>query len=375
MELNELTTALKSVEEKMEKTLSASTQNSEKLKALGEEQTKLARELVELQQKSAFRPVGETKQVSLGEQFTASKEYQALTSGSTRSIRVNLDASDMNPHKTPEGVVIPDRRAGIVHPAYYDKPVEKLLNAMTTTSNMVEFVKEATWFSHAVEVAEGTAKPKSGITFAVQQAPVQTVAHIAKVTKQLLADTPAIAAYINTRMIDGLAWRVEKEIVQGDGVTPNLKGLFAEGNYTPHGFTKKTCGSTLDLLSMSIATLQSLGYAPSAVLLNPLDWNVIALAKDTSGKYLIGDPASAIQNRVWGLPVVVSQAVERDKFLVGDFAAAGSVYTRQGITVEIFDQDEDNVSKNLVTIRVECRKALCIELPHALIGGSLTLAE
>ena len=61
------------------------------------------------------------------------------------------------------------------------------------------------------------------------------------------------------------------------------------------------------------------------------------------------------------------------KFLVGDFNQAATLWTRQGMTVEMFEQDSDNVQKNLVTIRAERRLGFGVERVKAMCGGTLTL--
>ena len=104
--------------------------------------------------------------------------------------------------------------------------------------------------------------------------------------------------------------------------------------------------------------------------MNPLDWADLTLAKKTDGSYLLANPASTTQEVIWGVPVVLSASVDTGKFMVGDFFAAATIYTHSGTVIEIFEQDGDNVQKNLLTIRAECRKALAVEVPAALIGGS-----
>ena len=59
--------------------------------------------------------------------------------------------------------------------------------------------------------------------------------------------------------------------------------------------------------------------------------------------------------------------------MVGDFTQAATLWTRQGMTVELFEQDVDNVQKNLVTIRAERRLGFGIERVSALVGGDLAL--
>ena len=52
---------------------------------------------------------------------------------------------------------------------------------------------------------------------------------------------------------------------------------------------------------------------------------------------------------------------------------AATLWPRQGMTVEMFEQDMDNVQKNLVTIRAERRLGFGVERPKALCGGDLVL--
>ena len=98
------------------------------------------------------------------------------------------------------------------------------------------------------------------------------------------------------------------------------------------------------------------------------------MTKNKSGDYYLGHPASVAPKTLWGLPVWTTPAVPVDKFLVGDFTQAATLWTRQGMVVEAFEQDVDNVEKNLVTIRAERRLGFGVERATALVGGDLVLA-
>ena len=71
------------------------------------------------------------------------------------------------------------------------------------------------------------------------------------------------------------------------------------------------------------------------------------------------------------MPVVASTAVP-----AGNIVCAASdammFWNRQGITVEIFNQNEDDVEKNLLTVRAEARGAFSVFRPAAVIVGSIT---
>jgi hypothetical protein len=60
----------------------------------------------------------------------------------------------------------------------------------------------------------------------------------------------------------------------------------------------------------------------------PSDWRRIRLTKDFESRYLFGPPGEDVAPRLFGLPVVPTQAIVADKFVVGSFQAAGTIYDR-----------------------------------------------
>jgi HK97 family phage major capsid protein len=129
-----------------------------------------------------------------------------------------------------------------------------------------------------------------------------------------------------------------------------------------------------DLIRRVIGDLQAADYPPNAILLNPTDWAVIEVLKDTQGRYLLGNPSSAAAPAIWGIPVIPTNAVTADTFLVGALDMAATIYNRDGVAVALSEEDASNFTTNLVTIRAERRLALGIERPAALRGGDLTPA-
>lgn len=369
MELND---SIKALSDKIDAAANAAAEKSAasaaEIKALSDKCAAMSQDIQALQQSAIAPTFEEKKTMTFAEKLASNDLYRAFVDGRARSVRFAL--ADI---VTPAGAVAPET-AGVAAEPGVPLNVEGLFAAASTASNLVEFVREASYTNAAAGVAEAAAKPESAMTFATVQAPVQTIAHYLRITKQLAADAPALASYISSRMAYGVAQKVEAQLVAGDGKAPNLSGIFAAGNYTAHGFGASDADSLLDLIALSISKVEQAGFAPTAALFNPVDWAKLAISKDGDKRYLLGDPAAADGMRVWGLPVVVSAAVPAGKFAVGDFRSAGTVFTRQGTVVELFEQDADNVTHNLVTVRAECRKALAIEHPDAIVGGALALA-
>ena len=93
------------------------------------------------------------------------------------------------------------------------------------------------------------------------------------------------------------------------------------------------------------------------------------LLKDTDGKYLLGDPQTVVAPSLFGLPVIVTKSMTAGSFLVGDFMSAGTLYDRWAPRVEVGFENDD-FTKNLITIRAENRLALAVKNGDALVYGS-----
>ena len=112
-------------------------------------------------------------------------------------------------------------------------------------------------------------------------------------------------------------------------------------------------------------------FPATGVVLNPIDWDVMGGVKDTTGRYIIGNPQGTASPTLWGLPVVATNAMAEDKFLVGAFRLGAQVFDRWLARVEVATENEDDFIKNLVTILCEERLALAVYRPQAFIFGDL----
>ena len=341
------------------------------LENIGIEQRVLADRLLAVEQKATAQP--EKKELtSWGDQFIKNARYADFAGGHMAKLRVEvkntLTGSDTN--------VAPQRNAGIVAGASLPFSMEALLPSTTTSSNAIEFTKEASFTNNASEVAEGSAKAESALTWSLVNMPVSTVAHWIKISKQLAADAPALAAYVNTRMAYGVNQKVDVQLVVGDGTAPNISGTYDSGNFTAHGIADAALGSTFKkfvLIRKVMAALYAAGYPADAIVLNPADWASmeIELMTTAAGQTLYSVSEGG-QPRLFGLPVIQAIGMAADTFQVGRFSEAYMVYNREGVTVEMSDSDSDNFTKNLITLRAERRLALATEKPAAVRGGDLS---
>lgn len=343
------------------------------LENIGTQQRELADRLLQIEQKGTAGPE-QKSEISWGEQFIKNARYADFAGGNMAKLRVEvkntLVGSDTN--------VAPDRRPSIVGGAMLPFSMEALLPSTTTNSNAIEFTKENVFTNSAAEAAEGAAKAESSLTWTLVNMPISTVAHWIKISKQLAADAPALAAYVNSRMRYGVNQKVDTQLVVGDGTAPNISGTYDTGNFTAHGYANAALGSTLKklvLIRKIMADLYAAGYPADAVVLNPADWATIEIELfTTAAGQTLYSVNEAGQARLFGIPVIQAIGMAADTFQVGRFSEAYMVYNREGVVVEMSDSDSDNFTKNLITLRAERRLALATEKPAAVRGGDLTPA-
>ncbi len=230
-----------------------------------------------------------------------------------------------------------------------------------TTAGAVEFVQETSFTNNAAVVAEAAAKPKSDKVFTPTTVPVRTIAHYFKVSRQTFDDLPFVASQIEANGIYGVQKVEDNQLLNGSGVAPNLTGFMTVATAAPTPPAAATGATLIDAIGLSVFDLAAKGFLADGTVINPADWGRVALLKNTQGNYLFANPMEFAPNaRVWGTRVVQTSNMTVGNFLVGSFTGHCLLVDREDINVQIATQNEDDFIKNMVTVLVEERLALCI---------------
>ena len=246
--------------------------------------------------------------------------------------------------------------------------IRDLMTVLNTTSGNVEYAEQTLRDNQAAPQVEGALKAESDYAWELKNLPVRTIAHWTKASVQILADAPQLESMIDSEMRYGLALQEEVQLLNGSGTGANLTGMItaATAYVDPIGVASPTM---LDTIGTSMLQVTLADFEPNGIAMHPSDWMRIRLLKDADGKYILGDPGEATAPVLFGLPVVATTAMTVDKFLVGDFARAATLYDREGANVALSTEDGDNFVKNMVTIRAEERLGLAIKQATALSYG------
>jgi HK97 family phage major capsid protein len=330
--------------------------------------------LDEMEQKMARRGHSEAGAQTAGERFVEDEGFKAFAGQTRPRGRAIVEVKDITSLTTDAagsvGTLVQSQRvAGTILPQRR-MTIRALLAQGSTNSSSIEYDKEKVFTNSAAPVAEGTLKPQSELQYEEATATVRTIAHWMRTSVQILADAPALRSIIDQRLRYGLAFQEEVQLLTGSGSGQNLRGLITAATaYAAPGSLSAT--TPVDVVRLMILQVALAEYPANGIVMNPIDMAAIEMSKDTAGGYLIGDPQGTINKRLWGLPVVETQAVTVDKALVGAFDLAAQIFDRQDATVEVSTEDQDNFVKNKVTIRAEERLALAIYREAALVYGDL----
>lgn len=334
------------------------------LRALSE---KFESTITEISQKMDSARKESAPELTAGAEFVKSEQFKQLLAGQTQRARFEVKNTVTSGSTT----VFPQQNPAIIRGNFAPLTIRELFRSIPVTSNMVNSLRELSWTNDAAEVSQGAAKPESDLTFEQYNVPITTVAHWIKISNQLLADAPAVVAYIDTRARDGLAQRIDAQLLNGNGTSPNLSGLTDSGNFT--AYTATSGDLLVDAINRAKYALWATGNMPDTVIVNPAAWGAMERTREGTGTgaYLYGAPGTMAGDNPFGLRIVLSNNMAADKFLVGAIDASAVLYTRQGATVEMGYVNAD-FTNNLVTIRIEERLGLGVERPAGILYGSFT---
>lgn len=276
------------------------------------------------------------------------------------------------------GILRPDRVRPYVTAAERRLTMREVLPASPTDSNAIEFPKENAFTNVASPQVEGNDKSESSLTFTIGTAAVRTIAHWIPASRQVLDDWDQLRRIIETKMLYGLLYKEEAEILSGDNTGVHLNGLITQATAYNTALTG-TNDTKIDFVRNAIAQLDVADeMGADFVVVNPLDfWEMVGLkdAASNQGAYLSGSPfAFQTPFRLYGKLLVPTNAITSGVFLVGNSAQA-EIFDRQQATVAISTEHSDYFVKNLVAIRVEERVALAVYRTGAFVTGNYSSAS
>ena len=306
---------------------------------------------------------------------------ESLLKGNANAAKFEIKAGDMTMANSYTGVVagetvVPDFKFDPSRSVH----IRNLIPNGSTDAQTIRFPKESAYDDGAAATAQGSTLGQSDFDITATSVNVEKIGTFMRITEEMLADTPQLTSYLSARVPGKVLSIEDNEILNGDGSSPNLSGLFTDGT----AFTTSSGGlfyqsiegaNEYDVLVVAMNQLEVLNYQANAILINPTDLNKMILLKATTNEYLRNQIFNGLTPTIKGVPVIANTAVPNGKFIVGDLSQATQFWVRDNLSVEFSREDSTNFRDGFVTVKVAERVALTNYQPNAIVQGTFSTAK
>lgn len=308
-----------------------------------------------------------TSRKTLGQQFVASKEYQAFRGSGIRdgdhlSVELAVDpratlfetTAGFSPESVRSGRLeyLPMRPIAVID-HIPQIPIGQAADV---------YMEETTATEAAAERAEGAAAAEAAFVWTERTETVRSVDVSLPVTREQLEDVAGMEGILDNRLVLAVQRRVDLNVLAGTGTAPQLKGT---ENVVGIQSQAKGTDNLADAVYKLLRKIRDDGFAePEIVFIRDSAWEPWRLAKTTEGIYLHGSPADAGPDRLWGVPVLRTNAVTSTKAIAGAYRAFSALRTRTGFSVET-GWVNDQFNKRQRTLLAGVRVAMVHYRPKA----------
>lgn len=242
------------------------------------------------------------------------------------------------------------------------------VNKITRPITMLDFVRvvpagisnaymyESTFTNNTAESGENAALTESADAWTQATDTFVTIGTFIPITEEVLEDSAEVYDLIQNRLMFMLRQRLDGQVVVGDGTGSNLTGFYSASGVQTQA---RGADTSLEAIYKAIGLCNgasSYGNA-NVIVMKTADWFTLSILKDTTGRFLLGDAGAEIPQVLFGLPVVLSDAMTADTGLVTD-TTWSSLRLKHDIRIKISDSHGDNFISNKLVMKAEMRVAL-----------------
>jgi HK97 family phage major capsid protein len=259
----------------------------------------------------------------------------------------------------PESIRLPGYTEAVTRPIQ----LLDIIPMFPTTQAAIKYMEETTRTHAAAETAEGGSYAESTFAFTERTSSVAKITDSVPVTDEQLEDVAMMQGYLNSRLTFGVRQRLDRQVLIGDGSSPNLRGL---KNVSGIQTQAKGADPVPDAFFKAMTKVRVTGRAvPTHHVMHPTDWQGVRLLRTADGIYIWGSPAETGPERLWGLPVVQNDADSAGTGYTGSFQPAWcSLFEKRGVDVQV-GYVGSQFTEGKRTVRADARAAMVWMRPAA----------
>lgn len=307
------------------------------------------------------------------------EDLKALKGGDAKKIKIDLKAvGNMTITGNVTGEVPQAQREPGLNVIAVRRPfILDLIQRAQATSNVVSWVEQTGKEGGAGGTDEGTLKNQADFDLVVASENIVKRTVFIKASSEMLDDIDFMANEINNELIRLLSLDIDDQVLNGDGVDPNVNGIITQATAFAAGSFANAIdeANNWDVLKVAINQIIIANFQPNYIVMHPSDVTAMGLTKDVNGNYILPPFQSSEGMQVSGVRIVENTGITVDNFLVMDGSRA-TAFFKEDINVEV-GFDSDDFTKNFRTIKAEARLLLRIKGNDttAFVTGTFTAAK
>lgn len=229
-----------------------------------------------------------------------------------------------------------------------------LIPTVNAATGLYVTYKEGTLTGAVAKQTEGVAKAELTPTFAEVKVVSNYVAGFTQFSKQAMNSLPWLQQTLSRVLL--------REFYKAENTQFNT--AFATGTGSTTSASTVDCDQLIDW----VANLEAANYTASVIIINPRDWATLAKTASLNVQVVLAYNPISKMFELNGIPIVKASWATVDKAIVMDVEYVERVEV-EGLKLEFFEQDSDNVQKNLITARIECLEEINIMDANAIVYG------
>lgn len=227
--------------------------------------------------------------------------------------------------------------------------IRDLLNVIPSATGLWKFYRQnipAGEGSFDFQTTHGALKEQLDYDFTEVTVTVDYLAGFVRIAKQMLQDLPFMQSFVSNELVEDYLRTEDNK--------------FFGALYSAATGTAGTSTVTVEKIIQAIANLEDRDYDVNGIVATNQVWAKILITKPAD--YSIPGGVTITPNgdvAITGVPIFKTNAsnIGNDRILLGDFTKAAIIQT-EGLNVNMYEQDSDNVQRNLITVKAEARVAL-----------------
>lgn len=294
---------------------------------------------------------------SLGDMITESKDYRHRSAEKSK-FTCEIPGIDIKTLiSLSAGYAPPNNRTDVLVPFANRRPVvADLIPSDPTERDIIKWMENTTFTNNAAAASEAAALAESAMVWTEQNSIVQKIGTWVPVTQEQVDDVPTFSGIINRNLLLMLQLVEETELLSGSGTPPHLTGFLNKSGVQTQA---KSGDDPQDAVYKAFTLIRWTGFAePSGVIMHPTDWQGIRLQRTTQGLYIFGEPSMDGPERLWGKPMVVTNAISQGTSLTGDFIMYSHISRKQGIVVSVSDSHDVYFIADKLAVKATMRESL-----------------